>query len=51
MSSTIFNVDRVKDFSVRDDSIYADGSGSEAAVEIAKLGKGLKLTHLDFFVI
>ncbi|WP_285892602.1 calcium-binding protein [Microvirga terrae] len=32
-------------------SYDADGSGSKAAVEFAKLGKNLKLTHKDFFVI
>ncbi|MGO4704770.1 hypothetical protein AB4072_03195 [Microvirga sp. 2MCAF38] len=29
----------------------ADGSGAGKAVEIAKLTKGLKLTHADFFVV
>ncbi len=29
----------------------ADGSGSKAAIEIAKLAKNLKLTYSDFFVV
>jgi Ca2+-binding RTX toxin-like protein len=29
----------------------ADGTGSAAAIQVAVLGKGLKLTAADFFVI
>ena len=32
-------------------SYDADGIGSRAAVEIAKLAKGLKLAYADFYVI
>jgi Ca2+-binding RTX toxin-like protein len=32
-------------------SYDADGSGSQAAIEIAQLSKGLKLTYKDFYVI
>jgi Ca2+-binding RTX toxin-like protein len=95
------NIDTIKDFKVKDDSIYlenaifktigkgsatkpgalksgyfyagtkahdkddrliynkktgalsydADGTGSQAQVQIAKLSKNLKMTHKDFFVI
>jgi Ca2+-binding RTX toxin-like protein len=32
-------------------SYDADGSGAKAAVEFAQLGKNLKLTYKDFFIV